>query len=356
MISIGDNILQAIQGLDSIASRCDKSIVWVDEDPYAVDSIRGTIMTDGWRGTITEYCYSNPTSLDWILDKTRQRLVGLLDIAENVRLRPRPYYLWRRDGGMGFGTYGWNYKPDVVVEAMRGGVTLIDTAETYGYGRVERELGVQIKEYYKLAKKLPAISTKVSRNHLSNKAIKSAFYRSVNTLGRVDLYHVHRLNMDVEIKSVIEAVLSTIAASGAKLGVSNFSWDMVVAADFYSGYTLDVVQVRYNLLDRGIERALIPLCQELGITILAYSPLGQEFYRIVKADTKHTLRDIALKHHLSTAQVVANWVSNCIGVLPIYRTNNVNHLAELLDISKDGEILLTPEDTGRIEDAFRMME
>lgn len=160
------------------------------------------------------------------------------------------------------------------------GIRLIDTAEVYGMGKSERFLGQMLKSTDQPA----LIATKFFpypwRVHRSS--MKRALTNSLERLGleRVDLYQIHwpplilppEAPMDWMADFVKEGLIRTV-------GVSNFNPTQTLRA-YTSLARRDIPlasnQVQYNLLDRHIEKnGLLERCRELGVRVIAYSPIAK---------------------------------------------------------------------------------
>ncbi len=314
-------------------------IDWYQVNPYIVDALRGTVSELGYRGTLTEYFQENPNEYGNVVIKTIERLGNLGETT--LQTKPLPL-----DEKIGLGTYGWKYNHAIIDRATNLGIKLIDTAETYGYGRVETALG----EYLSSSKKDVFIATKVGRNHLSYKSIIKAAQRSLDRLQvkRINLYQIHRLNPSYPIFEMRKAMEKLISDGVIEnVGVSNFSIDQIQAFGFVQS-----VQIRYNPLDRGAERALIPFCKERGIKILAYSPLGQRFSNILKEDKESILSKIAQELQCNPATVVLAWIISK-GLVPIPRTNKIEHVD---DIIKAKDLVLRPFHIEQINMHFPIKE
>lgn len=246
---------------------------------------------------------------------------------------------------VGFGTYGWRYGHDVVDMAVHQSL-LIDTAEGYGFGKVENELGMAFKRI----KQTPFITTKVSRNHMSPNALINAATRSLKKLGTVPHYQLHFPHCQYTDKQIGSALIA-LRQSGviASIGLGNCSIDMIESMQsFLSDYSGDVirsVQVEYNLANRRIEKTIIPYCQSRGIAIIAYSPLGQKFSKLKKP----ILERIGKQHKCTAAQVALVWILRHKGIIPIPRTNNIKHLKENIDTIN---ITLNKEDIIQLNKAY----
>jgi aryl-alcohol dehydrogenase-like predicted oxidoreductase len=178
--------------------------------------------------------------------------------------------------------YGHGYGPDQVREAfqtaIREGVRFIDTAELYGNGLSERLLGSFIKE----TDQAVLIATKFFPWpwRFYKGAVLRALMGSLTRLGvdSVDLYQIHwpspTLNTDRLMEGLAECVKSGLTRT---VGVSNFGQSRMLAA--YSSLAQHNVplasnQVHYSLLSRAVEKnGTLARCKELGIRLIAYSPI-----------------------------------------------------------------------------------
>jgi aryl-alcohol dehydrogenase-like predicted oxidoreductase len=164
--------------------------------------------------------------------------------------------------------------------SMQEGIRFVDTAEVYGSGRSERLLGMFIKE----TEQPVLVATKFFPYpwRFSKKALVNALKGSLERIGieSVDLYQIHwpslTMNTDVLMDGLAECVKSGLTRT---VGVSNFGHNRMLAS--YSalarhGIPLASNQVHYSLLSRGAEKkGILARCQELGIRMIAYSPIEQ---------------------------------------------------------------------------------
>jgi diketogulonate reductase-like aldo/keto reductase len=230
--------------------------------------------------------------------------------------------------GVGFGTYGWKYDSRIIKAAIYYGACLIDTAEGYGYGKVENELGKIL-----INSKPIDVITKVRRDHMSPNSIYNAVSRSVKKLNIIPHVQLHFPNdkFSNAIKDLASLRQKGIVKS---IGLGNCSVDMIESAQRlvseFSGDVIDSVQMSFSLLDNRIKKVLLPYCQERGIIVIAYSPLGQDFKRL---NCSYLIK-VARKYECSTAQLALAWILTHYGVVPIPATNNINHLRENL-LSED---------------------
>lgn len=178
--------------------------------------------------------------------------------------------------------YGHGYSDEDVRQAfqvsLEEGIRFVDTAEVYGNGRSERMLGQFVKE----TDQPVLVATKFFP--LPWRLGKGAFPRALkNSLTRldmdsVDLYQIHSptplMSVDRMMEGLVECVKSGLTRT---VGVSNFGQSRMLAA--YSalarhGVALASNQVHYSLLNRTVEKnGTLARCKELGIRLIAYSPL-----------------------------------------------------------------------------------
>ena len=163
--------------------------------------------------------------------------------------------------------------------SMAAGIIFFDTAEIYGRGRSERFLGRFIAAEGKpviVATKFAPIPWRLRRKSLVN-----ALRRSLNRLGmeRVDLYQVHWPALPVSVDTWMDAMADAVEAGLTRaVGVSNYSLAQMLRAHealARRGVPLASNQVEYSLLHRQPEsNGVLAACLELGVTLIAYSPLA----------------------------------------------------------------------------------
>jgi aryl-alcohol dehydrogenase-like predicted oxidoreductase len=178
--------------------------------------------------------------------------------------------------------YGRGYSDENIREAfltsLAEGIRLIDTAEVYGGGRSERLVGQFIEESGQpvlVATKFFPLPWRLSR-----KSIVSALRASLNRLRLdvVDLYQIHFPTPLLSVEKMMEAMVLCVEGGLTRtVGVSNFDQSYMLRA--YStlarhNIPLASNQVHYSLLNRTVEKnGLLARCVELGVRLIAYSPL-----------------------------------------------------------------------------------
>jgi aryl-alcohol dehydrogenase-like predicted oxidoreductase len=154
------------------------------------------------------------------------------------------------------------------------GSTLIDTAEMYGAGKSEEIIGEALKG----KRDRIFLATKVSGGpgKLAYNSILRACDASLQRLqtDHIDLYQCHWPDPETPVEESMRAMDDLVKAGKVRyVGVSNF--DVALLRRCLTVRHVDSLQPVYHLFDRRIEAELIPFCQEQGIGILAYSPLGK---------------------------------------------------------------------------------
>ncbi|MEU9703795.1 aldo/keto reductase [Streptomyces sp. NPDC047981] len=197
---------------------------------------------------------------------------------------------------LGLGTLTWGRDTDEHDAADQlkafwdAGGTLVDTADVYGGGEAEYVLG-QLMERLVPRRDL-VISTKAGsvpdpyrRTDASRGHLLAALDASLARLGtdHVDLWQLHAFDPDTPLEESLQALDIAVSSGRARyVGVSNFcGWQLAKAGTWQlaaagAGRTrLAATQMEYSLLQRGVEREVLPAALDLGIGLLPSSPLGR---------------------------------------------------------------------------------
>ena len=237
-------------------------------------------------------------------------------------------------------------------DALRAGIDLglthIDTAEMYGSGRAEEIAGQAIAglrgEVFLVSKVLPS--------NASYEGTLRACERSLRRLGtdRLDLYLLH-WESEHPIGETMRAMERLIDDGLIRFaGVSNFDVDQVRAAQSaLRHHKLASNQVLYHLGERGIERKLIPYCQEQGIAVVAYTPFGRAKFPMAPSAGGRVLEEIAGRLGRTVRQVILNYLTRLDGVFTIPKAGNPEHTREN---AGGGGWALSAEDMAAIDRAF----
>ena len=165
-------------------------------------------------------------------------------------------------------------------EALDRGVTLIDTAPVYGFGRSEEIVGKALAEGGRRSHVL--IATKVGVDWKDGQPFRDGgrtrIHQEIEDLLKrlrtdvIDIYQVHWPDPNVPIEETAAAMADLQRAGKIwAIGVSNFSPAQIDA--FRKVAPVQTVQSPYNLFERAIENDVLPYCRESNIVTLAYGPL-----------------------------------------------------------------------------------
>jgi aryl-alcohol dehydrogenase-like predicted oxidoreductase len=276
-------------------------------------------------------------------------------------------------------TYTSSVKSDddavaLIHHALKLGITMLDTADIYGNS--ERQVGKALagkRDKVVLATKFGFTGpVGVSERSIDGSAgyVKKACEASLQRLGVdfIDLYYLHRVDPSVPIEETVGAMSKLVQEGKVKhLGLSEPSVATLRRA--HKVHPISAVQSEYSLWSRDPEDELLPTLQELGIALVAYSPLGRGFIagRFKSIDDlapddwrrnnprfqgENFAKNLALVDHVKTlaeerdctpAQLALAWLLNRHdNVIPIPGTSSKQRLEEnvaALDIELDDEDL-----------------
>jgi aryl-alcohol dehydrogenase-like predicted oxidoreductase len=270
----------------------------------------------------------------------------------DLRISPVGLGCWQFSGGRGQTGRFWpaltQAQVDAVVEAaLEGGINWFDTAEGYGRGHSERSLDRALQaaaEAGRIQERVHVATKWWAFPRFAGHIRRSIEDRRAALGGRViDLYQIHQPISFSTLRAQMHALADVVAAGHVRaVGVSNFgARSMQRSARLLEarGVPLASNQVRYSLLDRRIEtNGVLEAAESMGITIIAYSPLAQgvltgRFHPGSGVDPEPLegvrrrlpqfrparlraaaplvghLRDIAVRHDCTPAQVALAWVS-----------------------------------------------
>jgi aryl-alcohol dehydrogenase-like predicted oxidoreductase len=204
----------------------------------------------------------------------------------DIEVTPIGLGCWQFSQGANFAGRVWDSLPDeairsVVQAALKGGINWFDTAEAYGNGRSEQKLAEALAAL-DVKPGAVVVATKWQPFFRTAKSIAATIDRRISCLGRypIDLYQVHNPYSFSSIPAQMKEMAALLKAAKIRsVGVSNFSAKQMQAAHdalAAEGIVLASNQVRFNLLDRSIEKnGVLETAKKLGITIIAWSPLAQ---------------------------------------------------------------------------------
>lgn len=280
--------------------------------------------------------------------------------------------------------YGTASKDDdakaVIDRALELGVTLLDTSDIYGPFTNEELVGKAIqgkRDKYVIATKCGIVMKNGqmafdgSRQH-----VREACEASLKRLGIdcIDLYYLHRVDPNTPVDETFAEFKALMAEGKIKhAGISEAGPEDIRKA--HAACPLTAVQLEWSLWSRDSEEDLVPVCRELGIGIVAYSPLGRGFltgaiksrddfepgdFRLTNPrfaegafeknlELVEKVKDIAARKGVSAAQLALAWVhAQGDDVFPIPGTRSVKRLEENVG---GAHVKLTKEDLEEIEAA-----
>lgn len=199
-------------------------------------------------------------------------------------IKVSPYAL----GAMMFGALG---NPDhdesirIIHKALDAGINFVDTADMYSHGESEEILGKALQgrraDVVLATKARMPMSDEPNHQGASRRWLMRALEDSLRRLGTdyVDLYQIHRPDPDTDIEETLSALTDLQRAGKIRaFGTSSLPASEIVRAHWVSERRglarLRTEQPVYSILNRGIEREVLPVAQEFGMGTLVWSPLG----------------------------------------------------------------------------------
>lgn len=171
---------------------------------------------------------------------------------------------------------------------LDAGGSLIDTADVYGDGDSEAVIGSLLngtvpRREVLIATKSGLRPSRDRRRDTSRGHLLRSLDASLARLGVdcVDLWQVHGYDAQTPLAETLSALDHAVSTGRARyVGVSNFSgWQTAYAATWQAAWPgrvpLVSTQVEYSLVERGVEREVLPACAALGLGVLPWSPLGR---------------------------------------------------------------------------------
>lgn len=305
----------------------------------------------------------------------------------DIRITPLGLGCWQFSQGRGIVGQFWptletSVMDDIVKTALEGGINWFDTAEVYGGGNSERALAGALSRRGVIPGDV-VVATKWWPLFRTAASLTKTFPDRVAALAPypIDLLQIHQPVSLSSIEKQAVALAGLVQRKSVKaVGISNFrapalrTFHRILQSE---GVVLASNQVRYSLADRSIETdGTLAAAQELGVTIIAYSPLAQgllsgRFHddpaaiRAVNPMRRAAaglnprglqkteplvryLQKVGKAHHASASQVALNWLVNFHGetVVAIPGATKVRHAHEAAGALG---FTLTPEELGTID-------
>lgn len=226
---------------------------------------------------------------------------------------------------VGIGTWNYHAGPALLRKGLEAGAVFIDTAESYG---TETAVGEAVRGM----RGRVFIATKVSPQNFHRADLRRSVDTSLRTMGIdvIDLLQLHEPNPSIPIAETMGAMAELVDAGKIRfVGVSNFSVEQLKEAqNNLNKYPIVSNQVRYNLIDRTIEKDLLQYCQANHVTVIAYCPLARGLNRIRDCDPSGLIDELARMTGKSPAKIVINWCLCQSGVVAIPKGNSAEHILD----------------------------
>ena len=278
----------------------------------------------------------------------------------------------------------------IVRRAVELGFTFFDTADMYAGGASERVTGRLVRKL--ITREEAVVATKVfypttagpNGGGLSRKHVLAAIDASLARLQTdyVDLYQIHRWDPATPIEETMEALHDVVRSGKARyIGASTMAaWQFAKAqatAERHGWTRFVSMQNHYNLLYRDEEREMIPMCADLGIAVVPYSPLARGFLagkrtrggggrtarsdadpvqdelygRDADFDVIERLVEVAAGRGESPARVAMSWLLRKPGVTaPIVGATKIAHVE---DAAAAAALELSADEITRLEEPYR---
>lgn len=270
---------------------------------------------------------------------------------------------------------------EVIKHALELGINFFDTANGYSAGTSEEYLGRAIRK--NVVRDQVVIASKVYFNEgrLSKKAILREIEGSLKRLKTdyLDLYIIHRFDYDTPIEETMEALHELVKAGKVRaLGASAMYgyqfYNMQTAAKENGWTQFSAMENHYNLLYREDERELIPICKQMNVSLIPYSPLAAghlarsewksesrrgktdrvaigKYDRMKEQDiliVKRVQR-LANKYHCTMAQISVAWQWAKGVASPIIGATKARYLDDAVGAL---DVILTSEDVKYLEELY----
>lgn len=224
---------------------------------------------------------------------------------------------------IGIGTYLYRGGSELLRRGIDLGATFIDTAELY---QNEEVVGRALKGI----RDRVFVATKT--HHWKYQEVLRCAEASLQRLGisTIDLYQVHWPNAAVPIEETMGAMEALVQQGKVRfVGVSNFTIpEFSRAQAALNKIKIVSNQMRYSIVDRTVERDMLPYCRQRGVALIAYSPLGHTFQKVRNADRAGVLTQLSNVTGKTAAQIALNWCIAKPGVIAIPKTESAAHLEE----------------------------
>ncbi|GHJ52590.1 oxidoreductase [Nonomuraea sp. TT08I-71] len=272
--------------------------------------------------------------------------------------------------------------------ALDLGVNHLDTADMYGFGANERLLGPVVRERRDEVFLATKFGNRTSGDSFGGTGSPGAYVDSSAAWARqacdaslerlgvdtIDLYYLHRRDPGTPIEETVGALAELVQAGKVRLiGLSEVSPATLRAA--HAVHPVSAVQMEYSLFTRDVEDEMLATCRELGVSLVAYSPVGRGLLtgaitrreQLADDDWRRTVprfadgnldanvrlaeavREVAAEIGCTPAQAALAWLlAQGEDILPIPGTRRVRYLEEN---AAAADLRLTPDQQARLRAA-----
>lgn len=270
---------------------------------------------------------------------------------------------------------------NIIRHALNLGINFFDTANSYSAGTSEEYLGKALKNNIHRDQIVIASKVYFNEGRLSKTAILREIEGTLKRLGTdyLDLYIIHRFDYDTPIEETMETLHELVKSGKVRaLGASAmFGYQfhtMQIAARDHGWTPFSTMENHYNLLYREDERELIPLCQQMGVSLMPYSPLAAghltrpewntnslrsktdqvargKYDGMEKQDMQIISRvhELSEKYHCKMSQIALAWLWAKGVASPIIGATKSDYLD---DAAKALDIKLTEKDISYLEELY----
>lgn len=214
----------------------------------------------------------------------------------------------------------------VILSGIEEGITFLDTGEDYEDGHAEEILGKAVKRL----RGRVFISSKFKPVNNTFAGVLKAAETSLKRLKTdyIDLYQIQWPNPQVPLSETLEAMMKLVEQDKVRfLGVSNFTYTQLKEARELSGDKIVSIQTEYNLLNRDVEKEILPYCIDTGLTLIAYSPLSR-WSASLKQHERIMLERLCKKYTATMPQIFLNWLISRKNIIALTQTMSLGHIRE----------------------------
>lgn len=270
---------------------------------------------------------------------------------------------------------------EVIKHALDLGINFFDTANGYSAGTSEEYLGKAIKKNVARDKVVIASKVYFNEGRLSRKAILREIEGTLTRLDTdyLDLYIIHRFDYETPMEETMEVLHELVKAGkvraiGASAMYGYQFYNMQLIAKEHGWTPFSTMENHYNLLYREDERELIPICKQMNVSLMPYSPLAAghlaraewtsdslrgktdrvakgKYDRMEEQDMHIVKRvqELAEKHQCKMSQIAIAWQWAKGVAAPIIGATKAQYLD---DAAGALQVQLTPEEVAYLEEMY----